>query len=76
MEVFVEYGELSFNLPRSPYRIQVTNDRSEVTSPDFIQWSSSQNQGVTTVRKGYSKQKDSGRSIVINAAYSNVDLKD
>jgi hypothetical protein len=76
MAVFVEYGELSFNLPRSPYRIQVTNDRSEVTSPDFIQWSPSLNQGVTTVSKGYSQQKDSGRSIVINAAFSNVDLND
>jgi hypothetical protein len=76
MAVLVEYGEISLNLPRSPYRIEVTNDRSEVTSPDFIQWSPSLNQGVTTVRKGYSQQKDSGRSIVINAAFSNVDLKD
>jgi hypothetical protein len=73
--VKVEYGEFSCNLPRSAYRIQVTNDRSEVNYPDFIRWSNPLNEGLTTVRNGFSQQKDSGRSILINAAFSNVDLK-
>lgn len=75
MAVFVEYGELSCNLPRSPYLIEVTNDRSEIASPDFIRWTNLLNEGVTTVQKGYSQQKDSGRSIIINASFSEVSLQ-
>jgi hypothetical protein len=76
MTVFVEYGELNCNLPRSPYQIRVTNDRSEVTSPDSIRWTNALNQGVKVERQGFSQQNDSGRSIVINAAFSEVFLQE
>jgi hypothetical protein len=71
--VLVEYGELSCNLPRSAYGIQITNDNSEVNYPDYISWSTAPN--TSAIRKGYNQQKDSGRSIVINAAYSDISLQ-
>ncbi|MEJ2163837.1 MAG: hypothetical protein P8X60_11230, partial [Robiginitalea sp.] len=75
MSVLVEYGEFKCNLPRSAYQIEVANDRSEVAYPDFLSWSTSSNKGQIKVQKGYNQQKDSGRSIVINAAYSDVSLQ-
>ncbi|MGB5315395.1 MAG: hypothetical protein WBN56_05300 [Robiginitalea sp.] len=75
MNVSVEYGELRFNLPRSAYDIELRNNRSEVLSPNFIRWDNPKGEG-SVVRTGFSQQKGSGRSIVINTAYSDVTLND
>ena len=75
MDISVAYGELRFDLPRNAYDITVSEDRSEVLYPDFIRWEASQ--GVRPqVRKGFSQQKGSGKSILINTAYSEVTLND
>ena len=74
MVISVEYGELRCPLPRSAYAITVANDRSEVSYPDFISWDAPAAKNSYT-RKGFSQQKGSGRSIVINAAYSDVKLQ-
>lgn len=74
MDISVEYGELQCNLPKSAYAISVKNERSEVSYPDFITWNTSSGKG-SQMRSGFSQQKDSGRSIVINAAYSDVKLQ-
>ena len=74
MVISVEYGELRCSLPRSAYGITVNNDRSEVAYPDFITWTTPAGKDSFT-RKGVSQQGDSGRSIVINAAYSDVNLQ-
>ena len=60
MDISVAYGELRFNLPRSAYEITVSEDRSEVLYPDFIQWEASQGERPR-VRKGFSLQKGSGQ---------------
>lgn len=75
MDVSVQYGELSFNLPRSAYEIEVRNDRSDFLYPEFIRWDQPQGERPV-VRTGFSQQKDSGRSILINTAYSDVALND
>ena len=75
MEISVEYGELRCNLPRSAYGITVNNDRSEVSYPDFISWTSASGVQAPGLKKGFSQKKDSGRSIVINAAFSDVKLQ-
>ena len=75
MDISVAYGELRFDLPRSAYEITVSEDRSEVLYPDFIRWEASQGERPQ-VRKGFSQQKGSGKSILINTAYSEVSLND
>ncbi|MDM9630771.1 OmpH family outer membrane protein [Robiginitalea aurantiaca] len=73
MDVSVQYGEFRCKLPRSSYNIEVRGAKSEILYPDFVHWDKSQGTGPI-LRKGYSQQKDSGRSILINAAYSDVTL--
>lgn len=75
MDVSMEYGEFRCNLPRSSYKIEVRDNRSEILYPDFIQWDKSQGT-APVVRTGISQQKDSGRSILINTAYSDISLYD
>ncbi|MEJ2583798.1 MAG: hypothetical protein P8Z38_01745 [Robiginitalea sp.] len=73
--ISLENGELSCQMPKSSYRITVSSDRSQVAYPDFIRWSPV-NQERQTTRTGYHQAKDSGRSIVINAAFSEVHLQE
>lgn len=75
MDISVAYGELRFDLPRNSYDITVSEDRSEVLYPDFISWEAPQGERPQ-VRKGFSQQKGSGKSILINTAYSEVTLND
>ncbi len=75
LAISVENGEVRCCLPQLAYRIQVKSDRSRIAYPEFIGWTEDINNGPTRLRKGYSQQKDSGRSIVINAAFSEVDLQ-
>jgi hypothetical protein len=75
LDISVSYGELTFNLPRSTYDIEVRDNRSEILYPDFITWDAAGGQ-VPAMRTGFSRQKDSGRSIHINTAYSEVTLND
>ena len=72
MVISVENGEVNCRLPQSAYGIEVRSDRSRVTYPDFIRWGSSDK----TSRIGYHQRQDSGRSIVINAAFSEVTLQE
>lgn len=73
--ISVDNGDLDCRLPPSAYRIQVSSNRSEVNYPGFIQWGPARREAFTT-RTGYHQQQDSGRSIVINAAFSNVHLRE
>ena len=70
----VENGELSCKMPSAAYRIEVNSRRSEVAYPDFIQWGAAGGQPEGT-RTGFYQQRDSGRSIIINAAFSKVNLE-
>ena len=74
LAISVENGEVSCVLPDSDYRIQVHSDRSQVAYPDAIRWNPSGSGGSAT-RTGYHQLQDSGRSIVINAALSEVRLQ-
>lgn len=73
LQITVQNGEFSCGLPGGAYRIEVTNNRSKVTYPENINWGPASG-GQTTVRSGYHGQKNSGRAIAINAAYSEVKL--
>ncbi|MCO5724002.1 hypothetical protein [Robiginitalea marina] len=72
--VSVENGELAMPLPRGGYQVEVANNHSGIDYPDFITWApeSGQKPGI---RKGFSQHKDSDRSIFIQAAYSDVNLR-
>jgi len=75
MVISVENGELSCRLPQTAYRIEVRSDRSRVSYPDFIQWRTDNRDGMSR-RSGYHQAQDSGRSILINAAFSEVQLQE
>lgn len=74
MVISVENGELRCQLPRAAFGIEVSSRRSEVAYPDFVQWAPAGVQAEGT-RSGFYQHRDSGRSIVINAAFSKVDLE-
>lgn len=74
MNISVQNGDLQFKLPEGAYRITVNNTASEVNYPSYIVWDpASKGSGA---RKGYRQQKDAGRSIVINASYSDIKLQE
>jgi hypothetical protein len=75
MVISVENGEFSCRLPQSAYQIEVSSDRSTVSYPDFIRWSPDRLESIKT-RTGYHQHQDSGRSILINAAFSEVHLQE
>ena len=73
MNISVQNGDLQCKLPDGAYLITVNNTSSDVNYPSFIVWEAAQK--TSGVRKGYRQQKDAGRSIVINASYSDVKLQ-
>ena len=75
LEVSVQNGEFYGNLPAIPYAITINNNASEVSLPGAITWESGKGlPGAPS--KGYFQKKGSGSSVVINASYSQVNLKD
>lgn len=74
MNISVQNGDLQFRLPDGAYLISVSSTASQVNYPSYIVWEPTQKN--TGLRKGYRQKKDAGRSIVINASYSDVKLQD
>ncbi len=74
MNISVQNGELQCKLPDGAYLISVSNKASQVNYPAYIVWDPAQEN--VALRKGYRQKKDAGRSIVINASYSDVKLQD
>ncbi|WP_143542386.1 hypothetical protein [Robiginitalea sediminis] len=75
MEVQVQNGQIRAVLPDSPYGIRVANHASNVSLPGQIVWEGPA-KAYGSERKGYHQKRDSGRSVVINASYSDVTLKE
>lgn len=74
MNISVQNGDLQCKLPEGAYLITVKSASSEVNYPSFIVWEPATKASGT--RKGYRQSKDAGRSIVINASYSDVKLQE
>jgi hypothetical protein len=74
LAISVENGEVHCRLPQSAYGIRVNSDRSRITYPEAIRWNSVTLEGNPT-REGFHQQADSGRSILIRAAFSEVGLQ-
>lgn len=75
MDISVTNGNLQFSLPEGAYVIQVQNRSSEVDYPSSIVWEGGTDNSGTGIRKGYHVTRDSGRSIAINASFSEVKLQ-
>lgn len=74
MTISVENGDLQCGLPGGAYLITVNNKSSEVAAPSYIVWEGA-GANASGLQRGYHQQKDAGRSIVINASYSEVSLE-
>ena len=74
MNISVQNGDLQCKLPEGAYQITVNNTASEFSAPSSIVWEPAQK--LSGLRKGYRQKKDAGRSIVINASYSDVKLQE
>ena len=74
MNISVQNGDLQCNLPEGAYLITLNTTASDVNYPSYITWDPAPKTGG--VRKGYRQSKDAGRSIVINASYSDVRLQE
>jgi hypothetical protein len=75
MSISVKNGKLNCGLPKGAFLITVYNQNSEVDYPTYVVWDPS----VAAQRdrkSGYHQKKDAGRSIVINASYSDIDLRE
>lgn len=73
MIVKVQNGEVECALPDGDFEILVQNQRSTLDAPSFVVWEG-ERFPESGKRTGFRGKKDSGRSIVINASYSKVDL--
>jgi hypothetical protein len=73
LDISVQNGELQCKLPEGAYLITVNSTASDVNYPSYIIWEPTSKTGG--VRKGYRQDKNAGRSIVINASYSDVKLQ-
>ena len=73
LDVSLQNAELNCNLPKTPFKIYVNGTSSKLTSPLELQLERTVN-GSTTVNKGFYRNKNSGKSIVINSKYSEVTL--
>ncbi len=73
MTISVDNGHLAVQLPDGSYRISVQKRDSRVDYPGYIIWEGAES-ATTGTRKGYHLARDAGRSIVINASYSDVKL--
>lgn len=74
MEISVQNGKVECQLPETPYVIRVANHASNVAYPKGVVWEGGR-AAVTGNRQGYCQQADAGRSVVINASYSDVKLQ-
>ena len=74
MNISVQNGDLQCKLPDGAYLITVNTTASDVNYPSYIMWEPAPK--ANGVRKGYRQSKDAGRSIVINASYSDVRLQE
>ncbi len=73
MVVKVQNGEVQCALPDGDFEIFVQNQASSLEAPSFLVWEGGRLAG-SGKSTGFRGKKDSGRSIVINASYSKVDL--
>ena len=75
VDISLQNAELVFHLPETAFEIEVDGQSSKLEAPTSLTLDQAKNYG-TTVHKGYKMNKNSDKSILINAAYSDVVLKD
>ena len=71
LDVSLHNAELNCEMPNTAFTIYVNGTSSKLTIPAAIKIERSKN-GSTLIHKGFFKNKQSGKSIVINSKYSNV----
>jgi len=73
LDVSLQNAELDCEMPATAFEIYVNGTSSKLTVPAALQLERTKN-GNNIVHKGYYKNKNSGKGIVINAKYSEVVL--
>ncbi|QCX00744.1 hypothetical protein FGM00_11730 [Aggregatimonas sangjinii] len=73
LDVSLQNAELQCGLPETPFTIYVNGTSSTFSTPSTLQLERHKN-GSNTVHKGYFRNKNGGKSIVINSKYSEVSL--
>jgi len=74
LDVTLQNAELNCTTPDVPFTIYVNGTSSQLTSPAHITLDRTKNHN-NTVHRGYFKNKNGERSIVINSKYSEVVLE-
>ncbi len=74
LDVSIQNGELVCKLPVTPFSITIDGTSSEYSGPSNLKLVSEKN-GNSFVHRGYYKQKNSGKSIVIDSRYSDILLQ-
>ena len=73
LDVSLQNAELDCELPDTAFAIYVNGTSSKLTMPSKINVERTKN-GNTTIHKGFYKNKNSGKGIIINSKYSEVVL--
>ncbi len=71
LDVSLKNAEMDLGLPETPTEIYVKGNSSKLETPAGLQLKKTVN-GNTVVNKGFHLKQNSGKSIVINSAYSDV----
>ena len=74
LDASVQNGELFFKIPESAFKIYVTETESHFIVPPNLIMHKTNNHG-SVVHKGFNRNEDSNKSMVINAQYSDVVLE-
>lgn len=74
LEVFVSNGELKCRLPTSDFTIYVTANKSDIDYPSNLNMKVNKDH-LTTFYKGYHKQKNENKVILINSKFSDIVLE-
>lgn len=75
MKVMVQNGDFSCEMPGSSYRISLKNNQSSLDLPTSVVWDEKP-VGSSGWKSGYSGNKDSAKSILIDASYSKVAINE
>ncbi|MCH9661803.1 MAG: DUF4097 domain-containing protein, partial [Bacteroidetes bacterium] len=75
VDIVLENTDATVNLPDSAFTFYYNGKRSRFDSPASLEITSSNKTTGRSVLRGFNKNKNSQKSVTINASYSNVNLK-
>lgn len=75
IDIVLENTDATLNLPKTAFTFYYNGKKSRFESPSTIEITTKNKSESRSLLKGFQKSKNSGRSLTINASYSNIRLQ-